>query len=258
MHWLIQNNIFSEQQWDVMLDTLKRFELSYSEHKVIPFIGELLPEPQLINNNAICIGSYSMRHTAKKLNLYPGVFDIYDQNFEVQKSHWGKEMLNYSSRVERFADVKLDDCKFLRPIVDSKVFAGKIFDKEDFEKWQHGVCELNLKNGSSLTPDTLVQVADVANIYAEYRFWIVKNEIVTCSLYKQGSRVFYSPEVGDNVIAYVKDIISRWLPHETCVVDVAETSEGMRIVEPNTLNAAGFYAGNIQKLIFRLDEVYTV
>lgn len=258
MHWIIQNNIFSEQQWDVMLDTLKRFDISCSEHKVVPFIGELIPTPNLSHNNVICIGSYSMRHVAKKMGWNPGVFDLYDQDFEVQREHWGKEMLNYGSKVEKFKDIHIEDCKFLRPITDSKVFAGKIFDKEYFEKWQHGVCELNLQDGSSLTPDTLVQVSDVAKIYAEYRFWIVKNEIVTYSLYKQGSRVVYLTEVGDDVIEYVKHIISIWLPNETCVVDVAETSEGLRIVEPNTLNASGFYAGNIQKLIFRLEEVYTI
>ncbi len=64
MHWILQNNIFSEPGWDVLLETLERFELSHSVHKVVPFVGELLPEPALEHHNVICFGSYSMRHVA--------------------------------------------------------------------------------------------------------------------------------------------------------------------------------------------------
>ncbi len=258
MHWIIQNNIFSEQQWDVLLNTVERFKLSYSEHKVVPFVGELLPEPPQMKN-AICIGSYSMRHIAKKNGWYPGVFDIYDQDFEVQRQHWGKHMLNYSSRVCAFKDIDFEDIAFLRPTTDSKVFAGRIFEEKDFKEWQHRVCELGeALNGSSLTPETLIQVSDPINIYAEYRFWVVKGEIITYSLYKRGSQVVYSPDVDQRFIDYVREVIAIWSPHETFVIDVADTADGIKIVEPNTLNAAGFYAGNIQKLIFTLEEKYTL
>ena len=258
MHWIIQNNIFSEQQWDVLLDTMKRFNLSYSEHKVVPFIGELLPDPNLGHNNAICIGSYSMRHIAKKKGWYPGVFDIFEQDFEVQRKHWGKHLLNYNCQVVPFKDAVVEDIAFIRPTTDSKAFSGKVFEKKEFDEWHHNVCDLEVENGSSLKPDTLVQVSDPINIFAEYRFWIVKNKIVTCSLYKRGTRVIYSPEVDQRFIDYVNEVISIWAPHETFVIDVADTADGIKIVEPNTLNAAGFYAGNLQKLIFTLDQEYTI
>jgi hypothetical protein len=59
-----------------MVETLDRFELPYSVHRVVPFVGELLPEPELTTDDVICIGSYSMRHAAKKYGWNPGVFDL--------------------------------------------------------------------------------------------------------------------------------------------------------------------------------------
>ena len=46
MHWILQTNLFKEDEWDQMVATLERFGLPYSVHKVIPFIGELVPVAQ--------------------------------------------------------------------------------------------------------------------------------------------------------------------------------------------------------------------
>ncbi len=92
--------------------------------------------------------------------------------------------------------MKFLSCAFLRPLQDSKVFDGKVYDQEDFMTWQHNVCIKGEKpNGSSLTPDTLVQVCYPKKIHAEYRFWVVKGEIVTASMYRRSKQVFYSSEV---------------------------------------------------------------
>lgn len=64
MHWILQNNIFNEDAYTVLEETLQRFGVPYSVHKVVPFVGDLLPEPELTTNNVICMGSYSMRHWA--------------------------------------------------------------------------------------------------------------------------------------------------------------------------------------------------
>jgi hypothetical protein len=259
MHWVIQSNLYKEKMYEVVMDTVQRFNLSYSEHKVVPFVGDLEPEAHPASNNVICLGSYSMRHIAKKNAWHPGVFDIYDQDFEIQRSHWGEHMLNFNSSVLRFGDVVFDeDIKFVRPTTDSKVFSGRIFEREEFEQWQVDLANMGPTNGSTLTMDTLVQVSEPLNIFSEYRFWVVKGKVVTSSMYKRGDQVFYSPEVDQRFTDYVNHVISIWSPHETFVIDVADTASGLRIVEPNTLNASGFYAGNMQKLIFALENEYTV
>lgn len=43
MHWVLQNNIFREEAYDNLVEVLERFDIPYSEHRVIPFVGTLVP-----------------------------------------------------------------------------------------------------------------------------------------------------------------------------------------------------------------------
>jgi len=255
MHWILQNNLFGEAEWERLVATLERFELPYSVHKVIPFVGELEPVPVLKAEKAVCFGSYSMRHFARAQSLNPGVYDLFQQDFRVQLSAWGERMLNADSSVVAFEHVRLTEPAFIRPIDDSKYFAGRVFDVDEFETWQRQVCELGEDYGFSLSPGTLVQLCVPKVIHAEYRYWIVDGEIVTQSLYKSGRRVIYSAHVDERVNRFVRDVIAIWQPHRAFVVDVCDTPEGLRIVEINTINSAGFYAGDVQRLVAALEAL---
>lgn len=250
--------------------TLERFNIPYSIHKVVPFVGELMPKPEVECKNVICMGSYSMRHTAKKEGWIPGVYDLEPFDFRIQLKHWGRHMLNADAWVGRFEDANFDEeLMFIRPVLDSKSFAGKVFTKEEFYEWKRKVVVLNEDDGSSLDKDTIIQVCSPKKIYAEYRFWIVDQKIVTYSLYKRGDKVMYSSDVDQHVINYVNEILriknqkldisaiaanTGWAPHKAFVLDVCETPDGMRVVEINTLNSAGFYAANMTDLVLALEQ----
>jgi len=266
MHWVLQENLFKETEWDNLVFTLERFDIPYSVHKVIPFIGELVPPAEPKQDKVICFGSYSMRHTAKANGWNPGVYDLFDQNFTVQLQHWGDLMLNADSKVVKFKDAEIYEDTFIRPTDDSKYFAGKVFEKEEFWEWKRNVCVLELDYGNSLTPDTMIQLVTPKKIYAEYRIWIVDAQIVTASLYKRGDRVIYSSDVDKHVLRFAHDVIrhgditlsmgtSAWQPHRAYVLDVCETPDGMKIVEINTINSAGFYAGNVTDIVMSLEQM---
>ena len=255
MHWIIQENLFNETEWGTMIQTLDRWTIPYSVHKVIPFIGEIVPDPKPKQEKVICFGSYSLRHSAVKFGWTPGVYDLEPYNFIEQRKHWGDHMLNADSDVVEFKDVEFDDIAFLRPIEDSKVFAGKVFEQAEFEDWQKKVCVLEEDWGTSLTRNTLVQVCKPKVIYSEYRYWIVNGEIVTKSLYKRGKQVLYSGDVDDRIDCFVSDMIAIWQPHLAYVIDVCETPNGIKIVEINTINSAGFYAGDVQSIIMALENM---
>lgn len=268
MHWVLQENMFRENEWDNLVSTLERFEIPYSVHKVIPFIGEIIPVVEPKHEHVVCFGSYSLRHSAKKFGWTPGIFDLFDQNFMLQKYHWGELMLNSDSQVVPFKHARLDEPSFVRPIDDSKYFAGAVFDPEEFNEWVHKVTVLGEDYGNSLTGETLVQICSPKKIYAEYRFWVVDGEIITSSLYKRGSRVVYDSHVDEHVHDFVEEVLcikqqtnmlenlkplQGWLPARAFVIDVCETPDGMKIVEINTINSAGFYAGNVTNLVLAID-----
>ena len=50
-------------------------------------------------------------------------------------------------------------------------------------------------------------------------------------------------------------ITSAWQPARAWVLDVCETDEGMKIVEINTINSAGFYAANVTDLVLSIDAM---
>jgi hypothetical protein len=255
MHWILQENIFNEKEWENLVQALNRFSIPYSIHKVIPFIGELIPTPEPTQEKVICLGAYSMRHAAKKFGWNPGVYDLFDINFRIQSSYWEDLMLNADSEIHRFENVTLNEPSFIRPIDDSKYFAGKIFDVVEFLEWQNKVCVLEEDTGNRLTADTLVQVSKPKEIYAEYRFWIVNGKIITKSMYKRGDRVMYSNQVDSRFDDFVLKCIDIWQPAKAFVIDVCDTPGGIKIVEINTLNAAGLYAADVQSLVLALEEM---
>ncbi len=255
MHWIIQENLFNEAEWTQLPATFERFGIPYSIHKVIPFVGELVPEPIPKVEKVICLGSYSMRHTAAKYGWRPGVYDIYDQTFLVQRGEWGERMLNHDSYVIPFKDARLSIDSFMRPIDDSKYFAGRVFTPDEVEDWRHKVVDLGDDYGTRLSGETLVQICQPKIILCEYRYWVVDGKIVTRSGYKRGGRVFYWDAIDSRIDDFVNECISIWQPHDAFVIDVCETPDDLKIVEINTINAAGFYAGNIQSIILSLEEM---
>jgi ATP-grasp domain, R2K clade family 3 len=260
MHWILQNNIFSETGWDTLVETLIRFNIPFSEHKVVPFIGELQPEAQPDSENVICFGSYAMRHIANRKAWRPGVFDVASVTFLEQKQRWGKLMLNYDGEVVEFKDAVLEQPKFVRPIDDSKVFAGRVMEPASFHEMQEKALGLEEDHEFNARPNTLVQICEPKTIYSECRFWIVKGEVVTASQYKVGSRVLYNSNVEYRFHEFTASVLGsseRWLPAEAFVLDVCDTPHGIRIVEINTINSAGFYAADVQKLVFALEREFS-
>jgi hypothetical protein len=264
MHWVLQNNLFNEDAYNVLLETLEKFNIPHSIHKIIPFIGEITPPfhsqcPIDGYDNVICMGSYSMRHTAKKEGWYPGVFDLEPFDFTIQLAKWGNHMLNYDAVVCEFGDANFDDeLMFIRPIHDSKSFAGKVFERDEFYTWKRKVCVLEEDYGDSLNKHTLIQLCKPKKIYSEHRFWVVKGKVVTSSTYKLGHTVIYQSLPADSIFQkYAEERIAEWQPHEAFVIDVADTSEGLKVVEINTLNSCGFYACDMQKLVMALEENFT-
>lgn len=259
MNWVLQTGFHTEAGWSSLIAALDRFGFDYSEHSVVPRVGELQPVPTFEHRNAICIGSYSMRHAAARYGWSPGVFDLIDQDFERQRAHWGRHLLNADSCVCALSEAAFEaERMFVRPVADSKHFTGKVFAKSEFEAWRDTICAPDADHGTSLTPQTRIQLCVPSTIHAEYRFWVVAGEIVAQSVYRRGGAVFYASEVDHRLHDFVDARIAEWSPHETFVIDVCDTPDGIRIVEINTLNSSGFYAADLQRLVLALQTRYSI
>ncbi len=62
------------------------------------------------------------------------------------------------------------------------------------------------------------------------------------------------------MIDYAQECVNIWQPHKAFVIDICgittnQNNKEFRIVEINTLNAAGFYEADLDKLIDDLEEM---
>jgi hypothetical protein len=79
--------------------------------------------------------------------------------------------------------------------------------------------------------------------------------VVTASQYKLGRHKTYQPLVDQRVLDFAKAQAKIWSPAPAYVLDVFEDLDGkLWIGEVNTLNCAGFYAADMNKLVGAIEE----
>ena len=225
MHWVIQENLHQERGHDDLMAALTRAGLSFSQHKVVPFSGDLIPDVSPAGP-VIVMGTYSMCRTAKRKGWAPGCFDAGVIPLKDQMDRWHGYMLNSDATIGKFGDIAPTlDRFFVRPTADTKQFAGTVMGIDDFREWQRKVIALKLDDGSGLTADTEVFYAAPKNIGVEYRLWVVDGEIVTASRYPKAS-----PDIDPGALALGRQMVEKWSPLPAFVLDVCLVDYGWAIV----------------------------
>lgn len=251
MQWILQDY----EDTSKLAEILARVDIPYSMHKVVPFVGDLSPKPEIDDpDRVVMFGSYSLRHYARDHDLRPGVFEL--RPFLYEKP-WKPYLLNGGARTFTVRELGVlalegEDLWFVRPVDDSKEIAGTVMTSDELTEAMNLVN--NLLPGEwvkgSLRPDTLMMISEPQTIQKEWRNWIVEDRLVTSSLYKMGSRVLYREEIDDDAREFVEWMIALNPNYaQAYVLDVCRTDEGLRIIETNCMNAAGFYAADLFKLI---------
>ncbi|MEX0348704.1 MAG: ATP-grasp domain-containing protein [Paracoccaceae bacterium] len=252
MHWLLQE--FEDTH--KLAEALDRLGSSYSWHKVVPFVGDLVPEPALDSHDAVILfGSYTLWRHAKAKRLRPGVFKL--APFVHQKI-WQPYLLNGADalflELREIPERLPDNGKrwFLRPVDDSKEEPGRVRSTAEIVQLAHQVLALDeaeLPKGS-LRHDTQLMLTEPAQIWKEWRLWAVNGQIVTYSLYKEGSRVVYRHEIDDDALAFGQKMVDLNPAYsDAFVLDICRTGDGLRFLETNCINAAGFYAADLMQLV---------
>ncbi|MCP4070807.1 MAG: ATP-grasp domain-containing protein [Hyphomicrobiales bacterium] len=261
MQWLLQK--FEDTH--KLAEALDRLKIPYTWHKVLPFVGDLIPEPVVSDPDAIVMfGSYALWRYAQDKQLNPGVFKL--RPF-VHETAWHPFLLNGSDAffiaLREIPEKLADDGKdwFLRPVDDSKEVAGGVKSATEITRLAEKVLlldEAEIPNGS-LRHDTLLMLTRPARILKEWRLWAVCGKIVTYSLYKEGFRVVYRHEIDDDALEFAQHMVDVNPDYSPAyVLDICRTEEGLKMLETNCINAAGFYAADLMKLASAIDEFSTI
>lgn len=254
MNYLIQENLFREEGHAKLVNCLEKFNIYYELISVLPFIDEV--EFKTTDKNVFVFGSLKLARLSKKYGWEPGALITDNHDYNVYSKYYKENLLNYDSIVFKFGDdFEWEyDQQFIRPCLDSKVFTGKVFDEEEWPAYR----ERMLTNGhnTSLTKDTLIQVAKPKKLTQEVRCWVVNDKVVTQSTYRRGSFLVYDNIVDTDAIEFAQQMVDIFQLAETFVIDVGLTSEGWKIIECGSTSCAGFYDADMQKLIMALEDYY--
>jgi len=265
MFWVIQNNLWNEQQFTYFVECLDHASIPYSIVKVIPFADEIADENNEVDENwsppkdvpiYVC-GGTTLVKIAKKKGWTPGVFINNNFDMYIHQINWGEHMLNYDNIFAKFGDLSKPSYEpfFIRPIHDDKSFAGHISSWEQFKIWQKKVIKLR-DTYTSLDENTEILVSSVKEIYKEYRFFIVNQKIAASSLYKLGNKVVARNDfIDDDLRYFVHKRIWEYCPDRAFVLDVADTPNGYKIIEVNCINSSGFYACDVNALIESIENM---
>jgi hypothetical protein len=256
MQWILQKFEDTEK----LAVALERLGITHSWHKVVPFVGELMPAPTVKDPGSVVLfGSYSLWRMAEAKGWTPGVFTL--APFLTQ-GVWKPYLLNGDVRIltvrEAAQMVPDNTLHFVRPVSDSKEIAGTVMTSSELVETSRRVLALRPEEipGGSLSHDTELMLAAPVRIRKEWRCWVVDGEVVTWSLYKEGSRVVYRAEIDDDALEFARSIVELNPSYSPAyVLDVCRTEDGLRIIETNCINAAGFYAADLTKLAAAVDRV---
>ncbi len=259
MFWVINTDLMREGGYADLIAQLDRQGIEYQLVRKPPMAdflvsmedeynedGHNIPIMLDITGPVFVCGTTSMAEVSKSHGWLPGYLSAPSQTECIE--HWGEHMLNRDSYFDSIANIVPPPGEFfIRPNQDSKSFAGTIMNDIDFEDWRRGL--LSVKSWTTIPSTTVVMISSLKTIHAEYRCTVVDGRIVTASQYKIGDTVKYSNQVDQRIIDYATMRADEWNPEIAYTLDIADTSDGLRIIETNSISSSGFYALDMNKFV---------
>ena len=275
--FVLQDNIYKEYGYTQFVDTLRRSGRNMILVTPVPFSNILLPSGFIqeegkdlteedgikIDNSepVIWFGSMSLRRIAISQGLKPGKLGEGILNYSDWSVGFGLEnILNPDVRigtVESFKDFVSYSDIFVRPTGDTKALTGTVMEPERFVDWVESYSVIEPDGFSfSLNRTTEIMVSSVKKIYSECRVFVVDGRPVTASMYRTGNMVKHDRNVDERFYVFAKEMISRYNPEDGFVMDIADTPDGLKVIELNDFNCSGFYACDVGKIIMAIEDLF--
>jgi hypothetical protein len=255
MYWILQRNLFNEQAFQSLQDQLVVQQTPHAVVNLRPFIHEIEPDVDVQGPVFVC-GSTGLRRVARRKGWTPGYFDD-NLDYRLLLRHYGQRMLNHDAQIAPMREACMQGTRaFVRPVSDDKQFAGQLMTNAEFVEWQQRLIALDGESTyTTLTGNDLIVMASPKTLYAEYRFYVVDGQVITGSLYKRGDRVHYDALVDEQVHRFAQECADTWCPNRAFCLDVADTPDGLKVLEINAINSSGFYACNMGKFVHAINHL---
>lgn len=132
--------------------------------------------------------------------------------------------------------LQVEGTMFVRPDSGKKTFSGQLFD---YDKLSTEIAFLQQRN---IETDFLVGVAKPKELNIEARFVIVDKKIISQSVYSDRGSISFLGEVPKKVTEFANECLnSTAFPEPHFVLDLAETTNGIKVVEVNAIETSSYY-----------------
>lgn len=271
--WLIQSSGINFQHYNSVCQTLLNLNYKINDFGII--------DKTLTNLENILDDSdnYVFRGSTRLLTLFNNIENITELNPYLSKEQITKSNLkklkkgiNYDVDLfdqKKYGNLNLpllndkayyfeikDNLKrtfqqdmFIKPSRDLKAFNGGILEKgitiEEFIKANH--------YQSFYLEETAI-LANIEEIFEEYRFFIIDGEVITGSMYKKDNKLFLDNFIPEEILKTAKEYAKLYKPSDIFVMDLAKTKKWIKIVEYNCWNSSGVYNCNLNKLFSEINN----
>ncbi|MES5837591.1 ATP-grasp domain-containing protein [Bacillus cereus group sp. MG11] len=266
MKWLVQEFLNYNPNTMRMLTALEKCSIEFlivrvdkdnsltvidKETKIPRDDSDRILKDFICNEQVMVYGSKTLANIAKEMSLEPGSFMNDQFEFEVFQQVLGDELLNKDFIIGDLWELNpIDEEFFIRPTGNTKLFTGSTVTREEFLLWQKQECR-----GNSPYLGQKLMISPIQEIKAEYRFFVVNQNIVTSSCYKENNVMSMVPKPSDELLSYTMKMINKFPLAKAYVIDVAETNNGFKVVEYNNINTSGLYDCDEILLVQAINEM---
>lgn len=226
---------------------------------VLPFVGEISGRVGNVKagERVFVRGPFGLPEACAKRGWDPVVWTGPELSESRVQAALGAAYLNADGWTSRLGDLtprflSAEFCGqtrvFIKPVDDIKTFSGQLVEIAEIESW----LEKMIKSGyvSPEIVDADVFVSRPQEIGCEWRAFVVGGEIVTASCYKQYGRVMPERWVPEPLMDFLRAQVATYDPLPGYALDATQVADGSyRVLEMNTLNHAGLYAGDAAALV---------
>lgn len=276
--WLVQKEGFAMANRMEAMEVLERFGFNYDSFGLAPpwtkvlNLAQILSDPEskyivrggtrlhAILNAARSLDELGERLTPEQVEhgslylqqLRQGIF--YDEQRFDQAYYAGLDLplLNGDATMYPIATnlaQSFDREMFIKPSKDEKAFdAGILVPGQTIEGFIAGQPQARNWKGE------MAVIAPCKAITAEYRFFVVDRQVITGSLYRFAGKANFNANIPVNVMQCAIEFAQVYQPHSVFTMDLAETPEGIRIVEYNCWNASRMYAADVAKIFHAVHD----
>lgn len=243
-----------------MINVFRKHSIPYHIVRIVPFLHEIDGSTPKVENPVVVCGSIGIHVLAQKNNWATGLYFSDDLNCVEYKKHLGDLFLNSDaefcmvSEVAKHFDKFQDDEEiFIRPSRDSKEFSGLTITKNKYESWLQNMRDI----GYLRKNDFEVMLLKPKALGREWRCILIDKKVIEISQYRTQyakKKEWVDITTHLDIVEIAEQAANKFYPVAVAVIDIAETNDGLKVIEYNTFNSAGLYACNVENIILSVNK----